>query len=115
MHTAETSSPEAEVPEVVSELNPHRWKVRPTRLAHLTIQKWTPYGKSPSMLSAANLTSAKTGKVGKKNPEYSRNLRARISEEPDAKPNSSQAEPPKAPKDAKSDPVYNFILKTIRS
>ena len=106
MHTAETSSPEEEVPEVVSELKPHRWKVRPVRLAHFTVQRWTPYGKPPSV--AAALTNGKAGK--KKNNEFIRTLRPRISEEPEAAIKDQAFKV----RDPKSDPVYSLILKTIK-
>jgi hypothetical protein len=101
MHTAETSSPEEEVPEVVSELKSHRWKVRPVRLVHFTVQKWTPYGKAPA--NAPNAQNFKTTKNARKHTEFVRNLRPRMSGEPDES----------KPKDIKSDPVYALILKTI--
>ena len=106
MHTAETSSPEEEVPEVVSELKPHRWKVRPVRLAHFTVQRWTPYGKPP----VSSIANVKATRTAKKNPEFVRNLRPRISDEPDL----SAKFPVSKFKDAKSDPVYSVILKNIR-
>jgi hypothetical protein len=103
MHTAQTSSPEADVPEVVTELKPHRWQLRPARLAHFTVQKWTPYGDMP--------VAAKKSKNGVKPTEKAtRILRPRTSDEPEiAKASIDKL------KDPRQDPLYNFILKTIKT
>ena len=38
------TSPDTEVPDVVSELKPHRWHLRPGKVAHISVMKWEPYG-----------------------------------------------------------------------